>query len=484
MTLLVLSLVIGAEPLALPAWNADIREAAKHAALSPEKLKPYLRYVTDYTTEGLEDAKKAERLKAQRFAVNLTSREAVIAKMHRVKDTCYVVDLRDFGWKAETWEALAKADPYFHHFAKVVEVIETKKKVKERWGVPDGRGGYSREYDNWVEKVVKEEKVTVKAVTGRGIDPAAIKALIECTGSEAPIVRLDWLVWMQSGQDERAGAGYYDFLGVKSLKDFEELVGLDRKLAERFKAEVAAIIKRSGVGVRPRQVWRFGKIGGDWWESRDVFRRGTTFEERKKIALTQLDGKFEPDAFEVFATLPNRLYALAAVNNKGELQAIVPNTVAGDHFGKGNNYVIEPGMKCLRCHTQGLQPLDDYARKFFRASRWKEHNHEERKRLEQIYLGPIQAELKGDVARYESAVQGFGYKTIAECHAAYAKTVEDYEADLDAAQIAKELGVPKEELIKNIKRTDGLWGRLPAPPLSRRDFEIHFDLYLEAMGYR
>ena len=491
---LIATLALGAEPLpTLPAWNSDFVHAAKHAAGAPKDLAPHLRYVTDYASEGMKPEDLAKRQRAQWFAVNLTSRKAVIAKLIHVKDTCYAVDLRHFGWTPEVWEKFVQADPYFHRFVKGGGEA-TYKEVKKRVPVEKRyRDRFGRIYTETVyeEQTVKEKvpatATHAKAVHGRGIDPIAIKTLCEVTGSQAPVVRLDWLIWMQSGTDRRAGAGYYDFLGVeRSLAKFEDLVGLDRKKAADFRAEYAVLIQKSGVLAdgRERAVLRIGKIDSDWWESQDTFRRGTTIEERQKLALTDLDKRYKPDAFEIFAKLRNGLYATAAADANGVLQDFVPNSIAGDHFGKANDYVIESGMKCLRCHDEGLKPLDDYARKYFRADKWKKHDAKKQERFQALYIRPFQAKLKSDVADYLSTVVQFGYTKISECHAEYAKLVDDYwQASVDATQMARELGVPKDVLIEYIKRTDGLWGKLPAPPLSRRGFEVRFDLYLEALGY-
>ena len=482
--LLLITLAVGAEP-ALPAWNDDFHAAAKHAALAPEGLAKHLRYVTDYTSEGMKAEDLEKRRRAQNFAVNLTSREAVLRKLVPIGQTCYVVDLRDFGWSAKIWENLARADPYFHRFVETKG--ETTRRVKKRFGRPDAQGRMQFVEERWVEEKVAGP-ASAKAVTGRGIDHEAISSLIKCTGSEAPIVRLDWLIWMQSGQVERAGAGYYDFLGVeRSLAKVEELVALDRKKAEAFRALLAVLLQKSGVlaDERERAVLRIDKVGGDWWESQDTFRRGTTIEERRKLALTNIDKNYEPDAFEIFTKLPNGLYGTFAADNKGVLQDFVPNNIAGDHFGTKNDFVIEPNMKCLRCHTEGLQPLDDYARRYFRKEKWKHHNQKERAELEAKFLRPFIGKLKADVAEYLETVKQFGFKDIAECHSEYARIVDEYwHAKLGPDEIARELGVPKEVLIKGIRRTDGLWGKLPAPPISRRGFEVRFDLYLEALGYK
>jgi hypothetical protein len=266
------------------------------------------------------------------------------------------------------------------------------------------------------------------------------------TFSEVPIVRADWFFTYTSANVDRR-AGYYKFLGIKSKDDIAELVGLDVAKARKIQREVAAIIAESGVALNNRQIYRFGAIAGGVWFTFDV----KTSKDRQN-AIRQLNGDFtdNADANEVYFSLPNRLWGLAAVNNKeGTLQESVPDFIASDSQSTSNDRRIHPSISCIRCHVEGLRPINDYARQFYTidpkegGALLTSPDYAKFKRLQRLYLGDLESEYQADQLVYSRALVrllGPGW-TPEKVAVAVRNTWQNYlDTPVSPEQLALELG--------------------------------------------
>ncbi len=93
------------------------------------------------------------------------------------------------------------------------------------------------------------------------------------------------------------------------------------------------------------------------------------------------------------------------------LQETVPDTIAPNHVSRSNDRRIHPGLSCIECHTGGLQPIDDWARSIYQGPEnpgspiiLAAVDPKKLKRLRQLYLSPLKAQLKRDVATYAAAL--------------------------------------------------------------------------------
>ena len=265
----------GAAPPPTPASAAAL--AAADVAKLPTADRKHVRYLSLYH-QGDKKA-LAEWSAVLAFWVNSLSREAELTAPTQVQPGLWRIDLRDYQMPRAVWEKLEPA--YF----------TARIKVKKRVFVSAAAG--------W-KSVTKEE--TAAAPWSGAADSAR---LIRLTQSRAPIVRADWFLAWTSQQADRGNAGYYDFLAVSNLKQFQAMVGLDVKLAERMQKETRAIVARSGVTINNRQFVRYATLTGAYWASLDVER-----QTGRRNALRNLNGDYTADATEVFANLPNGLWAL------------------------------------------------------------------------------------------------------------------------------------------------------------------------------
>lgn len=493
--------------LSLPA-QAGSPAAAVVAARLDAQRQPKLAHDYRYLMRSPLDRTGQELatfLKVLAFHVNGLSSESEIVRPVLVSPDLFRISLLDYGESfAKTWEKLAANDPYFHAqlVKTVVAVVETEEVEVGHWHLKsDNRivpPAYAKANPTlvWWEKTGTQKRAKPAAretITSAGpwLPPADIAALVLLTGSQVPIVRADWFVAWTSIQADRKGSGYYDFLGIKSLKDAEKLAGLDRKAAERLRKELAALVSESGVSLNNRQVFRYQTISGAWWETLD-----SNTSVANQNALSHFDkGDFKFDATEVYFSLPNGLFGLVAANNQGVLQDTVPDTIAPNHVSRSNDRRIHPGLSCIECHTGGLQPIDDWARSVYQGPEnpgspivLAAVDLKKLKRLRTLYLTPLKARLTKDVGEYGDALLLVNGLTPAKNAAAYADQWYRYSyTSLGTEEVVSELGTTKEKwalALKNYVAPNGvpviddppLVGLLAGRKMRREHFEERYAL--------
>ncbi|HEY1191091.1 MAG TPA: hypothetical protein VGE74_25885, partial [Gemmata sp.] len=331
-------------------------------------------------------------------------------------------------------------------------------------------------------------------VAGPWLPAQEMAGLVSLTGSATPIVRADEFVFQTFAQAGRAGHGYYDFLALKARKDAEALAALDRKKAEELYREQAAIIPVSGVSPNNRQVFRYATLTGGWWESRDSFNNAD-----KKNAVANLLDDYQHDAEEIVFTLPNGLPGYYLSDAKGAQQDTAPDTIAADHDSTNNDRRVHVGYSCIGCHQEaGLKPMRDYARRLYAPETGVSlvtiaADLVKAKRLESVYLGPLDKAYKRDAGDFGEAIE----ETCGLKPAALSKAVRrqwsrylDEPVTLDKA--AAECGVTPDALRTRLRayaRAKGvidpvLVGYLidDPPPVRREHFEERFPVLMLILG--
>lgn len=455
----------------------QVRAALADLQRQPPALRPYLRYLS---LEAIAGPEREEFRKALTFTVNSLSRESELVAPRLATPDLVVLNIQDYGWDARVYEKLADRDPYFHvQLEKVVE-IQTKEEV-----------GYRTPSGAWVttgtRPVTKREKKKVTAAAP-WLPAAEIAQLILLTQSQAPILRADWFLVQANIQVNRGGAGYYNFLGLKNRADLEKLVALDRKAAQRVRREVAAIITESGVALNNRQIYRFQSITGGYWETRDV---NDNLNQRNAVRV--LNGDFVHDAEEIYASLPNGLFVMAASNAQGALQDSVPDAIAADRQSTSNDLRIHPMLSCVRCHQEGLRPIDDWSRRFYRDDVQLQSPDESKlRRLKQLYLGDLERWLKRDREDYTDALQKTNGLTPAENARVLGRVWQQYQdTTVTGQQLALELGVTYPEMLtafKGYAKSGSLdvvllgYLKVPEIPARREYIEEAFAVAQQALG--
>jgi hypothetical protein len=480
--LLLLASLVCSSALAGP--NEALAAAVKDARTLPATAAPYARYLTTY---ALRDGEKREFVKALAFHLNSLSREADLAAIVQVDPELYRVDVRDYGWDAKVYERLADADPHFHvRLKSEVEVLEEF----GNWYV-EGRT-VAKGTPGAVWRTTETRPAGRKVVTAAApwLDAAAITELVNRTQSQAPLLRADWF-FFQTAISEGHEPGYLDFLGVKNRKDFEQLVGLDAELSKRLQKEIRAIVDRSGVALNNRQIVRFQTITGGYWVTLDSEK-----STDRNNAVRLLDGDYQHDAEEIYGVLPNGLLAVGAFNAAGVVQKTVPDKIASDGSASGNDRRIHTAKSCFCCHAEGIRPIDDYARRLYRAPvKLQAVDYDQFRRLQRLYLTDLAGRVRKDQADYAEVLARVNGLAPAENAKAYLRAWDAYvERDLATADIARELGVTAEALSGGLKKYAATAGQLDpvlAGLLQDLPLEIrreHFDeavplFFLALKGY-
>lgn len=426
----VLSLLLAGLLAGSPA--ADVTAAAGDLAkYGADEDKPHVRYLSrppGSTVEEWTDLKVAISVH-----VNSLSRSANLVKPVLVRGDLLRIDIRDYRWKAATWEKLASVEPYY----------TVRRKIGD-----------------------KEE-----VLAARWLPKDEMTKLIGWTDSIIPVVRADWF-WVQTAIQADRKVGYYDFLELKNRNDYFKLVGVDRKKAEELGKQWAAVLRRSGISIRNRQVARDGVVDGGHWYTLDV----TANQTRKKNALNTLIG-YDHDAEEHIAPLPNGLFAYYLSDNKGVQQDSAPDQVGPDTTTTSNDARIHAYLSCVRCHREGLRPLDDYGRKLL-AGPGKLAVSNDRAlfdKLAALYLRPLDRHRVRDNLEYSEALKEAGGAELnpAKLAQIYTSVWQRWnDNDVTREQAALEIGVDEVFLTEALRWYGSPKGGKQILPLSLLGFTL------------
>jgi hypothetical protein len=427
----------------------EVIAAAKDAVRHPHKDAVHRRYLI--LPEDKEYREKTF-LPTLRFHLNSLSREPEFPPDVRVSERVLMVDFRAYGWKRETWERLAEVEPYLHVDAEKAAVRVEKVAVEERvWVVPVGGQGYYVTRVRYEERAVKEAPRKARA-HAPWLPTAEIAYLAKALDSDAPIVRADWFVY-QTAIAKGRKAGYYDWLGLgKRQEDFLELVGADLKVSAKRKKQMAASIAESGVTVQNRGIEYDQAFGGGFWHSVD-FLTSVGAQNVTRV----LKGDYKPptgDASEQYGFLPNELFAYWLQNADGVRQDVAPPDIAKDKTSTSNDPQVHVMLSCVRCHVEGLRPLDDFIRGTYKAglpAGIAQKDYDEFLRLQRLYLSDLDGQLRKDNAQFAAALKRLnGPAWTAKLNAeSYGEVWRRYaDAGLTLAQAAAELETTPELLLK------------------------------------
>ncbi len=328
------------------------------------------------------------------------------------------LDIGDYGWKRETYGRLSLKDPFFH-----IHLIES-----------DGHGK-------------KQDRVVLAPwLVETAGQKAALDGLVLNTGSQTPVLRADNFFWQtafQFGQE----VGYYGIQEIKSQKDFEKVVGFNRKDVANFSPGFLAAVGNSGVSRASRRIEVQDKIGGDWTATFD-----NDFAVDRANPLRVLDVKnFQFKATEVFAHGSNGLWKVLLADNKGALQDSAPDFIGFNHHARGNDGKIHIYVTCFTCHNKGgIQPIKDWARTLIRPPlQLASPDPHVLQDLANAYVRRLDARLPPARARYALA--------LIECNGLTAEKDSEQLADWwelyadrprDLATAVRDTGVPEADFTR------------------------------------
>lgn len=497
----------------------EVKLALADARKLPREEAHYYRYLSTY---NLAEAERELHLKiVLLFHANSLSQEPELARPVQVGPTLWRIKLTEYGEPfALAYENLHRANPYFPCFERiqVIPVVPAKAvpalsprvsqageelrrallgpespqqpSGQQVWvfrngfvqvaleQVKDGEKVYRKlDERSWQEiprppppatappPAVKAELVEARDIKIAAFLPAPeLAELATILGTRAPLVRVDWFFYRSAISLNRAGDGYYDFLGVKNRDDAYKLAGLDLKQIARLRADMAAMIAESDVAVnRNRQVWWVKTYAGSWWQTFDIDSDPVKKKNLLRLLGTALDRvDFDHQAEEIYFTSPNGLWFLLACNNQGVLQQTVPDSIASDDQTTSKDARIHVGMSCYRCHAEGLRPLEDWGRETYRQAEdavktgqvlLGSPDPKKLARLKQLYLSDLPDRLETDQLAYAKRLKKLNGLTPQQVASGVRQVWRRYaDTPLYLADVARELGTTPEFWEKALSR--------------------------------
>lgn len=484
-----LLLMLALTASALASSPAEAVAAAYQDVLRlPREKRPYARYLWT-PPEKDADADQDIRLLIK-VRANELSDQGFFGEPVPVGPACVRLDARDYGWdkRPEVWERLADLDPFFHMRVRALEDV----KVRGYW--PGGKGPDGKEFarGSFVMSVKAGQEFARPALwadpavaLGPGHAASMHDTLRQECLTEAPVLYGRWWLVQTARQtsirnkDEKVGP--YDWLGVRKRDDLFALAGLNAKVASERFAEWRAVVRVSGISQQNRQIAVFRASTGLFWSTLDTFAE----KGRGVAAAALLPGEFDAQAEEHLFPLPNGTqYGALTKADDGSLQPSAPPQVGGDKssLNVGNDPSVHNDLSCKRCHgvdTDGIKPIDDWARHKFRDGRPRaatliDPSKATANTLKSLYLRDIQRLVEQSRQEYAFAYANLTRSarhpkglTVAQltrlyCDFGWNEYVENKKGrpPVTAAVAARELGVSvhrlKEALLKLHARRGGL----------------------------
>lgn len=440
------------------AMQRNVREGFADARKLPASVAKHTRYLTLY---AVPESDRADFVKYLTFWIWSIAGSAEPTKPRRVSEDLVAVNLQELGIDPYVYGRLAAADPYLHLAL-----------------TPDGK------------RVVERGLYTTALVKAGVGDLARLLGGGDCRTS---ILRADWFVWQTSVNDGRGDTGYYSMVfggkGVKSRADFQQQVGLSEKLAEERGKEWKDIVKRSGIARYPRQIGRYGALDGGYWFTLDVI----DYPEGERDAQGNFGKAYKHQAEEHYGLAPSGLFAFLLCDAEGKLQDAAPDKVGHDSTRPGKDKRLEVGLSCVRCHTEGIRPVDSWVKNTFRGKVLAEVDAKQAEEVRRVYFRNLAGKLAADNRAYAERLLECNGLTPKENAALFIKMWDRFgEEELSVDDCARELGCTPARW-KNALKAVGSQGKLdplfadlvsePPGTIRRESWQSKFQAALLYLGY-
>ena len=385
-------------------------EVAIHRDLEaqPQARRAAIRYVSLvhlYNAGASEDELTLVRQGLIKLLASLTwSPRLYVPRAIDAHATLYRIELDQLGWTDKTWETIASHDPY----------------------------GVAR--------------TTTEA-----------RAIRAYTGSLRPFLRADWLIATAS-----VPPLYHEILEIpEQVASLERRLDVDVDRDVRDSRVLRAGFNRSGVSQNNRVIERHALTGGGYyWQSHDF---QSSADERNIFALPL---EFRRDGGEIIFSLPNGMQGYMIVDAGGRRLDKAPTVVVADPSRPDR--AVTSGVSCMGCHSRGIiakkdeirQHVIENRRAFERSgSRSTYHPRGSVRDILAIYppADTLQAAFTSDSARFESALTRLGVDAVIE---PINVATQRFEAELDLARAAAELGLPASELASQLAKQGDLRRKL------------------------
>jgi WD40 repeat protein len=292
-------------------------------------------------------------------------------------------------------------------------------------------------------------------------DTGVSRAVLVGTATRMPVVRADWFVATASRPPL-----YYELLQIPSnLADLERQLRVD-VTANIQQERVARLgFNGSGVSKNNRILERHDAMNGAYWRTYDfeavpqnLLERNILLPDRRNVFAYPLgpglgENGFQHAGGEVIFNLPNGLQGYVLVNAGNVRVDRGPTAIVSDP--KRPDRAVEAGLSCMHCHATGILPKDDQLREHVRKNR-KAFSRADVDLVEALYppAKKMRKLMEEDASRFARALAKTGNKATA-AEVVMAITLR-YEADVDLATLAAEVGVRPADLQPRLAGSENL----------------------------
>jgi WD40 repeat protein len=298
-------------------------------------------------------------------------------------------------------------------------------------------------------------------------DTAVARAVLSATLTRVPVARADWFVATAS----RAPL-YYELLQIPSnLSELERQLRVDAAADIQQERVARAGFNGSGVSKNNRVLERHVAMNGAYWRTYDfeavpqnLIERNILLPDRRNLFAYPLgpgssENNFQHAGGEVIFNLPNGLQGYVLVNANNVRVNKAPTAIVSDP--KRPDRAVEAGLSCMNCHARGVIAKDDQIRDHVGKNK-KAFSRADAELVRALYppAKKMRALMEADAERFKKAVEKTGNKVTA-AEVVMAMTLR-YEADVDLATLAAELGLRPKDLLPRLARSENLVKNLGA----------------------
>ncbi|MGL6074997.1 MAG: c-type cytochrome [Fimbriiglobus sp.] len=281
------------------------------------------------------------------------------------------------------------------------------------------------------------------------------RAIALSTAARLPVVRADWLLATAS----RAPL-YYDLLQLpQNLPELETRLRVDSATNIQQDRVMRVGFNGSGVSRFNRLLERHDSANGMYWRTYDFDEppanrndraNGLQLTDRRNLLAHPLGPAFAETPFqhaggEAIFALPNGLHGYYLVKADNTRLDKAPVSIVSDPRRPDRG--VEAGVSCMSCHRTGILPKADQVREHL-AKNPNAFNATDADLIRGLYPAKETSlrRMEQDAKNYTEAVAKTGAK-VGKTEAVSTLTLR-YEADLDLAVAASELGLSVAEFRK------------------------------------
>jgi len=416
--------------------NSEVRDAVLFLEKVPESDRPYIRFFSTYaippdlrdktaltlsfvchSLTGLSTDPNYVAGSYYPIATQSDDNKVIHHRLVPDSNTLYWIDLREYNWTPQSWEAVSKLDPYF------------------------------------VEPVVQHDR----------------NSLLRLLAGNA-ILRADWFIYhgtditAQSDRDIETKI-YYELLYSsntipKNVEEFRQVWGLDLERARKYNNEYGTVVLRSKTVARHNRILMGYRTEVGWlYETYDVKNEAGRKDYLETLPSLQGSPPQVSDAGEIFASNQLHLQVYALRGGDGNLVDFADPTIARHMSDYQDDARVRTAYSCMDCHAAGpiiaentLQDYKDYLNPQF-------PDYISKLKSERVFLGnKFNDSVSDNQKLFERAMKKVNGLTPEKNLENYIEIVDWYRSDLDLIQIAIECGIDEFELIEKIQNSHEVFG--------------------------